>query len=125
MRMTALLLLGVLVCIGGCGDDGRKPPPEVVIQVLDQPGSYLYAGNLVHEAELRAQLQELADRYRRPTTNTSRAVVRIYHPTNVAYSRLQGLISWCGDVGLDKVTVQARDATTSVPGANQSLSPRH
>jgi hypothetical protein len=116
-----LLMLGFIAC----GDPGRKPPPEVVVQILDEPGLYMVDGDRVFTADARARLQNVADKNRRPMTSTSRVLVRVYHSSSVRYGRVQDFLGWCGQMGLDKVTVQVRDLTTPVPKADQSLAPRN
>ena len=114
MRLSFAALLAALVLLVGCGQDEREPPPTIVIQVLDQPGAYLLGGKRLFTAELQAELQTLADKYRR-STGTSRALVQVYHPRSVRYKRVQDLLGWCGQVGLDKVTVAVRDSAEPMP----------
>lgn len=119
--LVLVLLIGLTI---GCGEkEGREPPPQIVIQILDQPGQYLLDGKKLFTADLQGELQRLADKYRRPTINTSRAYVVIYYPSTVGYKRVQDLMGWCGQVGLDKVTAMARDSIEPVPEADQSLRP--
>lgn len=117
---TALVLLAVL---SGCGETTREMPPQITIQVLDKPGQYLLDGKKLFTADLRSELQKLADKYRRPTINTSRALVVIYYPSTAPYRQVQDLMGWCGQVGLDKVTSEVRDSLDAVPEADQSLRP--
>jgi len=123
--LTALLMFGALLGLAGCGDQGRKPPPEVVVQILDEPGVFQIDGDRMFSRDAYAKLQAMVDKYRRPTTGTARMVVRVYHSSNVRYSRVQEFLGWCGQMGLDKVTVQVRDLNSAVPDVNQSLSPRN
>jgi len=124
LRLLAALV--VLVACTGCGVlDEREPPPQITIQMLDKPGQYFLDGKKVFTSDLQAELQRLADKYRRPTTNTSRANVVVYYPSTTPYHRVQDLMGWCGQVGLDKVTSQVRDSLTAVPEADQSLRPSH
>ncbi len=122
---TALLMLGTLLGLSGCGNQGRKPPPEVVVQILDEPGVFQIDGDRMFSRDAYAKLQDMVDKYRRPTTGTARMVVRVYHSSNVRYARVQEFLGWCGQMGLDKVTVQVRDLNSAVPDADQSLAPRN
>ncbi len=126
MRWIACALSGLALALllSGCGDQGRKPPPEVVVQILDEPGVFQIDGDRLFSRDAYAKLEQLADRYRRPTTGTPRMIIRVYHSSNVRYARVQEFLGWCGQKGLDKVTVQVRDSETPVPGADPSLSPR-
>lgn len=119
--LAALLVLAALI---GCGGkEGREPPPQISIQVLDKPGQYILDGKTMFTADLQVELQRLADKYRRPTINTSRAYVVIFYPSTVNYNRVQALMGWCGQVGLDKVTAQVRDSLDTVPDADPNLRP--
>jgi biopolymer transport protein ExbD len=113
--LIAAVLAGALLLIAGCGAEEREPPPTIVLQVLEQPGTYLLQGRRLFTGELQVELQALADKYRRATTGTSRAIVQVYYPSTVRYKRVQDLLGWCGQVGLDKVTVHVRDASTPLP----------
>lgn len=115
----------VLATLVSCGDPGRKPPPEVVVQIFDEPGVYQINGERMFTADAYTALQKFADDNRRPTTSTSRVVVRVYYSNQVRYTRVQELLGWCGQMGLDKVTVQVREGVGAVPDANQSLRPRN
>lgn len=123
MRILAAIL--VLIGLIGCGDSGRKPPPEVVAQILDEPGVFLIDGERMSSADARIRLQEVADKNRRPTTNNSRVIIRVFHSSHVRYARVQEFLGWCSQMGLDKVTVQVRDLSTPVPDADQDLTPRN
>jgi biopolymer transport protein ExbD len=124
LRLAAIALL--VAAFAGCGsDEHREAPPQITIQVLDKPGQYLLDGKKLFTADLQAELQRLADKYRRPTINTSRAYVVIYYPSTARYSRVQDLMGWCGQVGLDKVTSQVRDSLDAVPDADPNLRPMH
>ncbi len=116
MRPLLAALIAALVLLAGCGADEREPPPTIVIQVLEQPGVYLLAGKRLFTSELQVELQALADKYRR-STGTSRAIVQVYYPSTVRYKRVQDLLGWCGQVGLDKVTVAVRDSAEPMPRA--------
>lgn len=122
--VTFLGLVLVSLVLVACGDQGRKPPPEVIVQILDEPGVFQIDGDRLFSREAYAKLERLSDRYRRPTTGTPRMIVRVYHSSNVRYGRVQEFLGWCGQKGLDKVTVQVRDIDTPVPGADPALSPR-
>jgi biopolymer transport protein ExbD len=122
LRFAAAIL--VLFALAGCGEvEKREAPHQITIQVLDKPGQYLLDSKKLFTAELQAELQRLADKYRRPTINTSRAYVVIYYPSTSNYNRVQDLMGWCGQVGLDKVTAQVRDSLDAVPEADPNLRP--
>lgn len=121
MRRLLAALMVLIACIG-CGEE-RDPPPQITIQILDKPGQYFLDDKKMFTSDLQAELQRLADKYRRPTTNTSRASVVIYYPNATPYHRVQDLMGWCGQVGLDKVTSQVRDSLTAVPDLDQNLRP--
>jgi biopolymer transport protein ExbD len=122
IRLTAAFML--LVLLAGCGEpEGREVPPQITIQMLDKPGQYLLEGKTLYTADLQSELQRLADKHRRPTINTSRAYVVIYYPSTASYRRVQDLMGWCGQVGLDKVTALVRDSLEAVPEADQNLRP--
>ena len=123
LRLLAAVMV-MMVC-AGCSMDDRETPPQITIQVLDKPGQYFLDGKKMFTSDLQAELQRLADKYRRPTTNTSRASVVVYYPSTTPYHRVQDLMGWCGQVGLDKVTSQVRDSLTAVPDADQTLRPSH
>lgn len=123
LRLIAALML--LVMLAGCAEEGREPPPQISIQVLDKPGQYILDGKKLYTADLQAELQRLADKYRRPTINTSRAYVVVFYPSTTPYKRVQDLMGWCGQVGLDKVSAQVRDSLDGVPDADQTLRPTH
>jgi len=114
MRASLAALIAALLLLTGCGQDEREPPPTIVIQILGQPGTYLLGGKRLFTADLQAELQILADKYRR-STGTSRAFVQVYYPSSVRYKRVQDLLGWCGQVGLDKVTVAVRDSAQPMP----------
>lgn len=123
--MRFLTLCAAALLLAACSDPGRKPPPEVVVQILDEPGLYLIDGDRLFTNDARIKLQEVADKHRRPTTNNSRVVIRVFHSSNIRYGRVQEFLGWCGQMGLDKVTVQVRDLTTPVPKSDESLAPRN
>lgn len=114
MRPLPAALLAALILFVGCASDEREPPPVIVIQILEQPGAYLLADKRLFTSDLQVELQALADKYRR-STGTSRARVQVYHPSTVRYKRVQDLLGWCGQVGLDKVTVAMRDSAQPMP----------
>lgn len=113
MRLL-LAAIAALILLVGCGPEEREHPPTIVIQVLEQPGAYLLAGKRLFTSDLQSELQALADKYRR-STGTSRALVQVYYPSTVRYKRVQDLLGWCGQVGLDKVTVAVRDSAEPMP----------
>jgi len=116
MRLLLAASIAALILLAGCGAEEREHPPTIVIQILEQPGTYLLAGKRLFTSDLQVELQSLADKYRR-STGTSRARVQVYYPSSVRYKRVQDLLGWCGQVGLDKVTVAVRDSAEPVPAA--------
>jgi hypothetical protein len=125
MVLRSLVLL-LMFAVAGCGgNNGRKPPPEITVQIMEEAGILMVDGVRMAEQDAYASLQESADKFRRPTSGTSRVYVRVYYSSMVRQSRVQEFLGWCGQMGLEKVTEHRRDLSTPVPVANPSLSPRN
>jgi biopolymer transport protein ExbD len=106
--MARALLLAIVLSLTGCFEPTRPPVPVINIVVLEEGGTYLLDGEKVYLDELRNQVQDLADKYRRKLAGNARARVKVCHSAKVPYFRVQEVVGMCSDVGLDKATVEVR-----------------
>jgi hypothetical protein len=104
-----LVLVVLALLLGGCGPLDREPVPVIQINVPEHPPQIAINGRWFSQEDAQAELQVLADRYRRPTTGSARAYVRIWHHPRADYDRVQLVSGWCQRMGLDKVTVLERE----------------
>ena len=103
MRHLLLALLAAVLFIPtGCNT--RKPPPVVELQVLAQPGRWLYNGEEIGEATLKRELNNIADEHgRHKVTGGSRIRVHIVSPYGANDRRAKEMWAYCESIGLNNV----------------------
>lgn len=108
MRLLALVLTSaLLVTLGGCGDDERKPVP--IITVIISPGvdSYVLNGEPMGRDRLRTELTRLANENRRTLTGNARAIVKIVTDAGANEQNKQDVINQCVGAGLVNIEQSA------------------
>jgi hypothetical protein len=100
-----MLVLGAALAMpAGCSlDPERKPIPVMEIHLLEADDGYTLNGQQMTLAQVKRELLETAQQNRREKSGDSRAVVRLYLPPGVDYTRVTQLQEYCVSIGLDQI----------------------
>lgn len=108
MRLLPLVLISaLLVTLGGCGDDERKPVPIINIVINAGVDSYLLNGEPMGRDRLRTELTRLANENRRTLTGNARAIVKIATDPGADEQNKQDVINQCVGAGLVNIEQSA------------------
>jgi hypothetical protein len=103
-RAGLALVLGMALFLSGCSlDPERKPIPVVSIHLLEADDGYTLNGQAMTMAQMKRELLETAQANPREKSGDCRAVVRIYLPPGVDYTRVTQLEEYCVSIGLDQI----------------------
>ena len=105
--LQALLMSALLMLLGGCGDEDRKPIPIFTILVHPGVDSYSLNGEPMGRDRLHAELTRLADENRRAITGDARANVKIVTDAGAYEQNKQDVINHCLGAGLVNIEQSA------------------
>lgn len=109
-RLVAALMLGVMMLVmSGCDDDDdvRKPIPQLEIEILAEPDSYILNDQHMDYEHLKSELRRVADETRREITNSCRAYVRLNVRRGASSARADDLVTFCSRIGLNQIENRA------------------
>ena len=107
MNLRALLLLVACFIIAGCGDE-RKPVPVLNIRVLAD-GNFQLNKQLMTAAQVRAEVQRVADENRRGIGSGARVQVRVATQAGASQADKQMVINSCIAAGINSIEQSAAD----------------
>jgi len=111
-RDAVRLVVGLLAAcaslsLNGCWER-PKPIPEHTVTVMADINRYQFDGQPMLYDQVQAELQAVAEKYRRSASSNSRAYVKIISQPGADYGRVGELIDYCAGIGLDKIEITGR-----------------
>ncbi len=105
MNLRALLLLLACFVIAGCGDE-RKPIPVLNIRVLAD-GRFQLNKQLMTAAQVRDEVQRVADENRHSIGSGARVQVRVATQEGASQADKQMVINTCIAAGINSIEQSA------------------
>ena len=102
-----LVVILMVVTVTGCWGK-RDPVPEHTVTVTADPNRYQFDGQIMAYDQVQAELQAIADKYRRGATGNARVYIKIITNPGADYGRVGDLVDWCASIGLDKIETTGR-----------------
>ena len=103
-RAGLLFILITALLLPGCSmDNERKPVPVMEIHLLDADDGYTLNGQPMSLPQIKRELLETAQQNRREKSGDCRALVRLFLPPGVDYTRVTQLQEYCVSIGLDQI----------------------
>lgn len=102
--MRALLIPAAMLCLAGCEDMKRDPPPVADIEVAADGGLRL-DGRPMRPDQLDRELQRRAGEAPNEKLGRTRLQVRIRHAPGSSYDRVLELQERCQALGISNVEV--------------------